>query len=369
MELVNELSVEKKLVIESSRWSDNDRAYISKLVKQQINWERVVQYCIRNKVLYLLLYHLERYQLIGYLPKYLSKLVSEAMQVNRVKNDIKFAEMERICRKFEENDIKIVPVKGSYLIDNLYCNRSIRETNDIDALISKKDISKIDQIMKELGYSNKKYNDKLKKFENRSTTEKILYKTKMYNLLPYVKVINSPVNMKIIFDFSHALDFTLNSDVVQEMLDVSYMDNNIRRLLSEHYLIHMCCHHYREASHVEWIKIGKDLNLIKFCDVREFILKKMDKESLQKAVTFAKKHNLEKPLFFVLFFLDTIYSDGYEKELMEKLDIKNKEFVYMFGDNGDEIKYLRKKEFWESFFSDDNKDEVVVLNPKYDEVM
>ena len=368
MEINEKLTREKSIVVEGSRLSSINKERLSELVCENINWEKVFEYAMRNKVLYVLFRNLQDCELDKYIPESLKKLLEDSMRCNVIRNNAKFLELEIICKKLEENNIKIVPVKGAYMIDNIYQNRAIRTTNDIDALIRKSDIPKLDHIMQELGYSSDKYDAVTGEFVKRSSVERMLYKTKMYNLLPYVKVLQQPIDMKVMFDFSHSLDFGLSSEPVQEMIESSHLENYIRMMLPEHYFIHMCCHHYREASHVEWMKIGKDLNLIKFCDVREFILHKMNDERLKNAIEFAKKYNLENAVYFVLYYLDIIYGDGYEKEWMAKLEINNDSFVHMFGDDSKEKKYVRRKEFWDSFFDSDNSDEIV-NKPKYDEVM
>lgn len=368
MKTREKMEKEKNIVIEGSRLSHIDRERLSELLKDTVSWEKIFEYAMRNKVLYLLVHNLHKCELDSYIPDTLIKLVEDSMRCNVLRNDIKFSELENICKKLEDNNIKIVPVKGAYMIDNIYKSRAIRTTNDIDALVQKKDISKLNLIMKELGYSCDKYDELSKSFVKRSGSERMLYKTKMYNLLPYVKIVKQPIEMKVIFDFSHSLDFSLNTEPVQEMIDASYLENNVRKTLPEYYFIHMCCHHYREASHVEWMKIGKDLNFIKFCDVREYILHKMDDISLTKAIEFAKKYHLEEPVYFVLYYLDILYGDGYEKEWMERLVIENDSFVHTFGDDSNEKKYVRKKEFWDSFFDNNNSDEIM-NKPKYDEVI
>ena len=190
----------------------------------------------------------------------------------------------------------------------------------------------------------------------------------MYNLLPYIKIKEDiPVKI-VIFDFSFALDFTLNTKPVEEMLDKAFQTDNGLELLPEHFFVHMCCHHYREASNVAWILIGKDLNLIKFCDVREFILQKMNSDIIAKAVKFAKSHGLEKAVYFTIYFTREIYNDGYETEILESLGIKDEAFLYQFGEKDYDELQTRKKDFWTSLFSDNNRDEVN-KSPKYENLI
>ena len=368
MERYESLAVEKQIVIMGSRISNLDNKQLSVLVAKEINWEKVIEYAMRNKVLYLLFENLKHCNLEQYIPKHLKKLVQAAKKGNVVSNNVKLLEVEHVSKVMESRGIRIVPVKGAYLIDNIYGDRSIRTSNDVDALISRKDISQIDKIMKELGYTTDKYDEKTNQLIPRSASQKMLYKTKMYNLLPYRKSIEDTVEEIIIFDYSHSLDFGLDTKPVEEMIANSFYMGNSWCLLAEHFFVHMCCHHYREASHTEWIRLGKDLNLIKFCDVREFALQKMNQESMEKAINFAKKYNLNKALYFTLYFLREIYGDGYETELLEKLEVEDPSFVFEFGENEYEHIQIRKKSFWNSFFDENNMEELNG-NTKYDSLL
>ncbi len=80
------------------------------------------------------------------------------------------------------------------------------------------------------------------------------------------------------------------------MIDVAYFDNGVWKLKPAHFFIHMCCHHYREGSHASWILIGKDLNIIKFCDVREYVVNCMKHDDILE-VKLCKKNTICKKLY------------------------------------------------------------------------
>lgn len=369
MNIGNELLCnEKNVIIEACRLTSVDGEKLKKMIDDDFDWEKMIEYAIRNKALYLVVENLKKYNCLEGMPRSLQVLIIDALRCNKLRNKVKFLELQKVCTTLEKQGIVIAPVKGAYMIENVYRNQALRMTNDIDALIEKKDIPIINQIMHDLGYSNKKYDENTNSFIERTREQYMLYKTKMYNLLPYIRVVDEPIDMQVIFDFSHALDFSLSAAPIHEMLEMSKWDGRTRKLLPEHYFIHMCCHHYREASHVEWLRIGQDLNLIKFCDVRELILNKLSDVQMQNAIDFAHKHKLQKAVYFVLYFLSIIYNDGYEESLMEQLQIQNDDFVFMFGEDEDEKKNIRKKDFWDSFFDSSNSDEIRNI-PKYDKVM
>ncbi len=363
------LKKEMKFVLLNSRltWDESVKEEVEKLIHENLEWNKIIDYSSKNKVLYLLFDNLMKSGYGEFIPKYFSSLIDDSCSCNYLRNEEKISELQNVQIEMYKNNISIAPVKGGYLIDNVYKNRKIRTTNDIDILIRRNDIRIIDEIMKSFGYKQGDYKRATNSILLPNTKKKMLYKTKMYNLLPYNKINYDIPNKTVIFDFSFALDFTLDTKPVEEMLNMAIQTENGLELLPEHFLVHMCCHHYREASNVAWILIGKDLNLIKFCDVREFILQKMDADSIAKSIRFCKKHSLEKAMYFTIYFTREIYNDGYEIDILKSLDIQDESFLYQFGEKDYNELQTRKKDFFTSLFSN-NQDEIT-QTPKYESLI
>ena len=364
-----QLSLEQQIIVSSCRISyDMTEDNRSLFEFSGVDWSMVIKYACKNKVLGILYDFLVTSKFKDKVPQYYLSIMDDVCSCNYIKNMEKLSELNKISKAMQENNVLFSPVKGGYLIDNVYKNRKIRATNDIDALIKRKDIKKIDEIMNSNGYIQGRYDLGNNRIVAPTRDEKMLYKLNMYSLLPYIKIDNDIPKRTVIFDLSFALDFSLNTKPVEEMLDMALQTENGLELLPEHFLVHMCCHHYREASNVAWIMIGKDLNLIKFCDVREFILQKMNTASIAKAIQFAKNYNLEKALYFTIYFTREIYNDGYETEILKSLDIEDETFLYQFGEKDYDELQTRKKDFWTSLFSDNNRDELSQA-PKYESLM
>ena len=60
----------------------------------------------------------------------------------------------KISEVFNKNKIEFVLLKGSYLTNFIYENRSLRPINDIDILVSSKDFNKAEDLLsKDLNFS------------------------------------------------------------------------------------------------------------------------------------------------------------------------------------------------------------------------
>ncbi|MCM1285692.1 MAG: nucleotidyltransferase family protein [Acetobacter sp.] len=360
---------EKKLICLLSRQhlNDNEKKQISVLLKQNILWNYIFDVTLKNKCHLLVFNNLKDFEIQS----------EEYLKYNKIIECMSFYNSANLKSKYEElnlfleklpKEVKVVPVKGAHLIKNMYNSFYIRATNDFDFLFKKKDLSIIKSTLNDLGYYQGEYDSKTDTIIPFNAKKRILYNTKMYNLLPYIKIVNNAALKTNLFDFSHSLDFDLKNNIVEEMIEAASFNDGVWELKPAHFFIHMCCHHYREGSHASWILIGKDLNIIKFCDVREYVVNCMKHDDILEAIDFAKKHNLQKAVYFTIYFVKEIYDAGFEDEILNSLDISDESFLYEYGENEyDEVK-TRKKDFWTSLFDHNNKDEIQEL-PKYTSIL
>jgi len=266
----------------------------------------------------------------------------------------------KIQEAFKNRSITIIPVKGAYLIPNIYKDFSIRYSGDIDFLVKHEDIQFINEVMNELGYNRGYYNSSTKMIEKISRAEEIKWKTHMSNLPPYFKLSNQDAFSYYKIDFRYALDDTLNKEPVNEIINTTV--NNGYTLYS-HYLIHLCTHFYDEAKHTATIAAFKDLNLIKLCDIREYLLH-ISNEDLRQTIDFALKYKLEKALYYTIYCMNVVYNEKIADTIIDELKISDNSFMNLFGENTKDEKYNFAKSFWQRFFSCGNYDELLNI-PKH----
>lgn len=365
------LTIEQRIVILISRltFSDENKKELESLLKEKIDWYKVVNYSVRNRVSPLLLYNLKRY---GYEDK-LSKRWTEPLYFHYIgtkkRNEKYLDELNKVLKMLNNENVLCAPLKGAYLIENVFKDTGIRTINDMDCMIKKEDIKKIREIMNSMGYIQGDYDEKNKIILPMSREKDILWKTKMSNLYPFRKIHNDSMYCpETSFDFTFSLDYDLNYEPIKIIMDRSKKGHDIpNRLLQKNdFFIHLCCHLFKEAVNPASIILEKDINLIKFCDTREYVLNEMSKENLLEAVKSSKIFGYEKALYFTLFYLKELYNDGYEEELIGLLDINDKNFINNFGERDFEHSLTWKKTFWERLFAFDNSDELKSMPKLFD---
>ncbi|SCZ09497.1 nucleotidyltransferase domain-containing protein [Alkaliphilus peptidifermentans] len=357
-----ELTNEQYLILLVSRltYSDNDEDELKRIVREKLDWDSILLMAKKHKIMPLLWYNLTTKGLKEAIPYQLERLFKFYYLGTVERNKIYLEELSKIREAFKANGLVCSPLKGGYLIENMYKDLGIRTINDIDIMIESVNRLKVIEVMRSIGYEQGDYDyiNHIIKPINRE--KQIFWKMNMNNLYPFKKLHNSEYCKMTEIDFSFSLDFDLNSDPITMMLQRKIEDNSddITAVLKpEDFFIHLCCHLYKEATNVMWVKLESDLNLIKFCDVREFALQKMEDKSLERAIEFAKNYKMEEAIYYTLYYLRKLYNDGYETNVISKMDISHK-VLDSFGENDYGTSHKWNKTFLQRLFALNNLDEL-----------
>lgn len=348
------LSKEKRLVVLLGRltFTQEEEKEVESLVSSLINWTEVFFYAVSNKIVTLVWYNLIRLRIKYNIPKYMKSIVKFTEIGIEEQNKLYLKETETIVNAFKNANITCFPVKGAFFIPNIYKEMHIRYLGDLDFIVKKNDLTMVRDTIKSLGYIQGQYitsQDIILPIDRKTD---ITWKMKMSHLYPFVKQIHSNYLPAIKCDFRFALNDELDPEPVNEMINCS----KDGKLEYYHQFIHLCTHLYEEAKKEAYTSLGKDLNLIKFCDIREFVLKFMKDEDFNKAIEFAQKYNLSKAVYFTLYYLNMIYNDGYEQKNMEKIKIDDEKFLTSYGKTTLEDTGVWKRDFWDRIFSGYNMD-------------
>jgi len=73
---------------------------------------------------------------------------------NMTRNYEIYREMNVILSCFQKESLNVIPLKGIFLAEKVYENIALRAMTDIDLLVKKKDLSRIDNILENMGYGS-----------------------------------------------------------------------------------------------------------------------------------------------------------------------------------------------------------------------
>ena len=352
-------TIEMELLILLARINDieNKKQDIIKIIKDNaIDWYKFISYSTKSKLNGMVWKNIKKLKLVNCLPINIARNYEFFYLGNKLRNAYITEEFSRIQKQFNEENVKIFPLKGIHLLYNVYlADMGVRQLNDIDILICKEEISKVEKILNTLGYFQGHVVGN--RIEALSRKENIVWKTKMNNLPPFHKVTNDDWCPILSIDSSFSFQYKMDKKNMDKIINRGILKNGKWELDKVDMFLHLCCHLYKEASNATWILLGNDLNLIKFCDIREFIQVEMDKEDMNRAIKRARIYDCQEAVYFSLYYLEDIYKDHMYKDYISIFDISNTEFLHNYGKREFGENQTWRKDFIERLFMD-NRDEL-----------
>lgn len=164
MEVENETlmaadSAEDELLICCARTSRHPEVAkrIGVLIREGMDWERLLHLARKNRVMPLLYWHLSssfpNNSFSQAVPMALMAELRTHFQANSFRNLFLARELLAIHRRFEENQVALISYKGPILAASIYGNLALREFIDLDILVHKNDIPRATELLIAQGYS------------------------------------------------------------------------------------------------------------------------------------------------------------------------------------------------------------------------
>lgn len=243
---------------------------------------------------------------------------------------------------FKEANYNYCFLKGAFLIPTLY-SPGQRISNDIDLLINPCDASKVHSHLTGNGFVQGHCDER--EVIIPATRKEIIYsKMNSGETVPYLRYYN---NILIEIDINFSLDFKAkgSENIVRDFLNKgerAIISDKIefKTLQKQDFLIHLCCHLFKEATTYDWLVNRRDLMLYKFSDINMFLNKFATQEFLTSLANRIVELGLEKECYYTFYNSSRIYPHIHNIIGFQNLldTIKPESTEYMF-----EIIYPLKK--------------------------
>ena len=170
-------------------------------------------------------------------------------------------------------DFPYALLKGAYLAQ-LY-PAGLRTSNDIDVLISSASLPALEERLEGCGYIQGRYDRAEGRIIPATRREKLLSRMNRGETLPYCRKTDYPMMPCVEIDLNFSLDYKAKDDgvrAVERLLEaarplIPTSAGNLFTLAPDDFLLHLCAHLYKEAAVYQWVRMGRDLSLYKFCDI------------------------------------------------------------------------------------------------------
>ncbi|KER04104.1 nucleotidyltransferase family protein [Photorhabdus temperata] len=300
------------------------------------NWDLFLAICFKNKVAGLVYNNIVSGNIQNEVPCRVYYTLRYFYYCNKKRNIILISELDKIIDSFEENQIDVRPLKGAVLIPTIYKDIGSRMMNDIDLFVNKSDIKQLPEIMHQLGFTQGNFDKRNLKVQPLPFNENAIWKLKMFNLPPFHKPIKEHIVDVVSVDFTFGISFTQSKDVSSLLMANSAYYVNYKSLGYIDLFIHICCHLYKEASNSAWEKFKQNINLIKFCDVRESYYIFVTHDRWKELISQILELDVSNSVYFALKNTADLYNDSELFELSKRIpnvDISSQDYIYNQDEN------------------------------------
>lgn len=226
----------------------------------------------------------------------------KAVYLDNLKRTQHYKKNVRMISKLLENvSFPYALLKGAYLTTNIY-KEGCRTSNDLDILIEEENVSSLQDILKADGFIQGYYMKNEDRIVPSSRRDIILSKMNYGETVPFAKSIEGNsfyVDINFSVDFKPEKEKRTVSELLSSIEKVEYEDTYYYTLDKYAFLIHLCCHLYKEATTMEWVKEGRDLQLYKFSDINVYLCNR-DKAYFDELLANIEKMQLVKECYYTI---------------------------------------------------------------------
>ena len=301
---------------------------------------------------------LRKHNLLSKVNREFRNSLKAAYDQNIVKNDSFFKCVQYLNVLLSKCNCRYAMLKGAYLCR--YYPDAYRTSNDIDLLVSPKDVTKIGNILLEAGFEQGYIcNDK---FVPATRREIIESKMMRGETVPYIKEFNLPGMRFLEVDINFSLDYKPgDAFLLEDMLGRSYSRNvnglSVTTLNPEDFFIHLCNHLHKETTTLPWVEMKRDMTLYKYCDIY-MLISEMNSMEIESLFSRAKAIDMEKICAFAIAQTASIFDFKNKYAVLKAKDVLKNEpdFLHtVFSPQDKKVYVYTEKNIEKRFFAENRK--------------
>lgn len=293
----------------------NKKEELEQIIRSEVlDWGKLVAIFERQKVLGLAYRNLCDLDLIDCAPHRSKNALRYNYLGNRSRNSELLREAHYSISQLRVSGVDVRPLKGAVLVPLVYRDFGTRNLNDLDIFADVQQIRTLNDCLIKQGYKHGVYDSKSNDIVDiHAEDEKKLFEG-LFNIRPYRKALGLECIDAVTIDVTYGLTFNDKDSLNSEVLKSGQVIGIHWTLAHVDFLIHLCTHLFKEATTKLWEFIGQDINIIKFCDIREYI-HKLGVESFATVLSQrAAELDVHNEVSFALSLTASVYED---KDILE----------------------------------------------------
>ncbi len=316
--------------------------------EKNLDWYWITGFCELNKISGYFYNNLKKQNIV--IPQSAERKLNEILRKNKYRNVIMRDYIQELSDELRVKGIRYAFLKGSVLsninfqfgeraVTCMTKNETIREkyiqqatksfyedgeriSNDIDILVSQKDISLLENLLKKMGFKQGYYDWNAEKTVELSRKEIISRRMNRGETAPFIKEINNQILPFIEVDINFSLGYApasnknMLTDIFENAINYSgKIIGGLKSLMADDFFLHLILHQYKESVLYSMVMRNKDSELYKYLDLYLFI--KRGYIDIFSLYTKVKKYGIEEAVYSVFSDMAEIFSDAALSECAE----------------------------------------------------
>ena len=273
---------------------------IAELILSGVRWEEVIKYAGRTGILPIVAYNLSSNKKI-WIPEDVKQHLKRVLFMTTAKNLQMYQVLARVVSVLQKEGIDVIILKGPYLAATVYPNIGTRAFCDLDLLVRRIDLPKVEYCFNTMDFS----------IQSEIQFSREFYERHFH--LPFTDDKGSIV--EIHWDFEEPIRFS-NKNIIREFWanaeKKSFESLDAKVLSPEDTLLALCLHNARH--NLSMLSIFSDIDKLV-----SFYKKRLNWEKL---ILTAKKHALSRVVYTSLFYVASLFDTDIPDEVLRQLEPK-----------------------------------------------
>jgi hypothetical protein len=148
------LSLERSLLLACARArpTAEECQRISELAVANLDWPQLASVSYAQGIAPLVYHSLVQSDAVGLVPIAVAQMLRSSYYANAARNALLYNDLKELLIAFEEEKIDVIVLKGAALAETVYPHRALRPMSDVDLLVRKHQLSKVESKLLDMGY-------------------------------------------------------------------------------------------------------------------------------------------------------------------------------------------------------------------------
>lgn len=315
--------MEQNLIVELCKIEDSCLENIVRAIDNRPDYGYVLGQLHMHRMAGAAYYVLKNHELLGRINREFRSSLRAVYQYNRLRNEAYTKALGMLADILKDVNFTYTILKGGVLL-SMY-PMGVRTSNDIDLLVSRRDISKVVECFRNQGFVQGFIRNE--RIVEAGRREIINAQLNRGEIIPFVKKIGwqglefLEIDINVSLDEKASEDTEVIDKMLQERRCFSVNQGKVLYTLNtEDFLIHLCVHLYKEATVFQWVEMGRDLSIYKFLDIYLYYRRFTDEHWEETLVKRIQEFKLEIPCYYAMYYTGELFDTKIFNGVLERIE-------------------------------------------------